>query len=281
MRLSSSNTTLCHPDGRKSCFRCCPPIRPAGYDHLEFRGFISRELREHTATWRRNLRVPKPITGYSCWALGFLDPGCGLIGCLLHPAVHQGRDLRHLVGYGDKCRMAVCPQAMEFDCLRPEHRTFWLHFCEGLDSFEYSSPSRNPLFVLLPWGGLVLGRIAEWENTPCPEYGALLDRFPFLKLPLSGARRYVIERWMDRHGRKTLQGTRFIERFQEWWASVIPRGTARFSNAFPGGPPVGRLDMEKSFRDFLRLGLGLPRSHPGQAALIRAWIEKEIVSAYR
>ncbi len=37
-----TNPTLCLPDTGKSCFACCPPIRPAGYEHVQHINIIKR-----------------------------------------------------------------------------------------------------------------------------------------------------------------------------------------------------------------------------------------------
>lgn len=47
---------------------------------------------------------------YNCEFLGFLDPGRKRVGCLLHPAVNDGRDLRDLCFYGrELCSSHLCP----------------------------------------------------------------------------------------------------------------------------------------------------------------------------
>jgi len=40
--------TLCLPDTEKNCFACCPPIRPAGHEHLQHTGIVKRMVRENT-----------------------------------------------------------------------------------------------------------------------------------------------------------------------------------------------------------------------------------------
>jgi molybdopterin-guanine dinucleotide biosynthesis protein A len=48
---------LCAPDGDKTCFACCPPIRPAGYEHVDHRAAVARMLRENTLSFRRKATV--------------------------------------------------------------------------------------------------------------------------------------------------------------------------------------------------------------------------------
>jgi hypothetical protein len=157
-------STLCAPDQEKSCFACCPPIRPPGYEHLQYTNEIKRVLRENTASLRREEKSLLPITGFSCWALGHLDGGFKRIGCLLHPSQNGGEDLRYRVDYGDKCARESCLEAGIFARLCPEARNFWVRLSEGLDSFSYSSRTLNPLFRILGWGGAVLNLVATAER---------------------------------------------------------------------------------------------------------------------
>ena len=141
--------SLCRPHQELSCFRCCPPIRPAGYDHLAHRPQLLRFLSENTAALSQNGPQLRPITGFSCWGLGFLDASERLVGCLLHPARNQGRDQRGLTGYGQKCARELCPQAQVFAALPPLVQEVALSLCQGQDSFAFSSPKANPLWGLL------------------------------------------------------------------------------------------------------------------------------------
>jgi len=84
------SVTLCAPDREKSCFACCPPIRPAGYEHILYEAIVKRMLRENTKAFARGETGPAPITGFSCWALGYLDPEYRRVGCLLHPLQNAG-----------------------------------------------------------------------------------------------------------------------------------------------------------------------------------------------
>ncbi len=67
--------SLCAPDPWRSCFGCCPPIRPAHYDPLDWVSSLKREFRENRELFSMNRRFGRPIIGFSCWALGYLDPG--------------------------------------------------------------------------------------------------------------------------------------------------------------------------------------------------------------
>jgi hypothetical protein len=162
--MGSSTTTLCFPDHQKSCFACCPPIRQAGYEHIEHRNIIERMLRDNTRLFKNPGGKFVPITGFSCWALGYLDSKYRLIGCMLHPIQNNGIDLRYRTGYGEKCRRETCPEEKVFSLLDEEEQKFWLRLAEGLDSFSYSSRKSNPLFNMLGWGSDLLRIIARKEN---------------------------------------------------------------------------------------------------------------------
>lgn len=182
LRLSS----LCHPDGEKSCFFCCPPLRPPGFDPLDHRDKLEK------AFWRKRMNYlhrplkARPIDGRSCWALGYLDDEKRQTGCLLHPYQHAGQDFRELVDYGDKCAREICLEAMTFSQLSPEERNFFLHLSKGMDSFEYSSRKYNPLFPMLMWGHKTLRAIAQLEryipmrkDKFCRKYAAFLYQLSF------------------------------------------------------------------------------------------------------
>ena len=102
--------SLCLPDKEKSCFACCPPIRPAGYEHVQYKNIVKKILIENTLSFQLQ---KKSITGFSCWALGYIDKNFKQVGCLLHPE-YIGTDLRHLTGYGEKCKRETCLEAKIF-----------------------------------------------------------------------------------------------------------------------------------------------------------------------
>jgi len=156
--------TLCAPDEKKSCFACCPPIRPAGYEHLQYPNEVKRVLRENTTSLRREDKSVSPIRGFSCWGLGYLDDSFKRIGCLLHPSQNDGNDLRYRVDFGDKCARESCVEARIFAHLAPAAKVFWLRLSEGLDSFSYSSRTVNPLFHILVWGDSLLNLVPMAEN---------------------------------------------------------------------------------------------------------------------
>ena len=114
---------LCQPDPSKSCGACCglynwedhsrgtltPLLEKrtglffaAGQDPEVFQRAVARELSPSN---------PKLLeTIYNCEFLGFLDEEKRRVGCLLHPSVNQGRDLRDQCFYGAEiCAGHLCP----------------------------------------------------------------------------------------------------------------------------------------------------------------------------
>jgi len=260
----------------KTCFRCCPPIRPVDYDHVLYRSFIERELREHTYAVKERPPCLKPITGYTCWGLGYLDPDYRLVGCLLHPARNNGADLRHLIDYGNKCRLATCREAVHFQGLAGRHQTFWLGLCFDLDSFEYSSPGINPLFHVLLWGSQLLTAIAQKELPETAGDPLIFEKYPFLGLPRPGARRYLIERIERTFGMETISSLRFVERFEDRRKALVR------SHANPGtdqwdAPFTHKLGLEVSFSDFLRLELKYRRITKKLALDLKDLIDSEMM----
>ncbi|MBI5522758.1 MAG: hypothetical protein HY910_09030 [Desulfarculus sp.] len=180
--------TLCSPGGGLSCFACCPPIRPAGYDHADHRPSLRRLFSEARQDHLAG-RPVRPMQGFVCSGLGFLDAQGRQVGCLYHPARHGGVDLRLATGYQPKCARESCPQARAFALLPPPARQALVDLCAGLDAFAFSSPRHNPLMRLLALGPEVAGaaldlplagrgELASWpwlEETP-PAWGWLLGR---------------------------------------------------------------------------------------------------------
>ncbi|MGE5840772.1 MAG: hypothetical protein ACM335_00735 [Deltaproteobacteria bacterium] len=141
-------------------------------------------LRENTASLRREDGDLSPITGFSCWALGYLDGRFKRVGCLLHPGQNQGEDLRYRVDYGGKCSRESCVEAQIFKLLAPEARAFWLRLSDGLDSFAYSSRTLNPLFLILGWGSPLLKLVALAERERDMRAKSILETYTFFQTDL-------------------------------------------------------------------------------------------------
>lgn len=267
------NSTLCMPDKTKSCFACCPPIRPAGYEHLCHKNIVRRILRENTHEFAREEREIRPITGFSCWALGYLDPSAALVGCLLHPLRNQGEDLRYRVDYGNKCSRETCPEARVFSCLQPEERRFWQCLSEGMDAFSYSSRKDNPLFHLLGWGPSVLGLIASTRGKRPPKWESFLQDYPFFATPLPPkACAYLLNGLLDRDRLQVLEDPLFRADFERLHGQ-ISKSLAVEAMGEAGDPPVHLLGLDPDFADFLRLSLGIKKILPHEALRLKGRVD--------
>jgi len=240
--------TLCMPDKEKSCFACCPPIRPKGYEHIQYKNIIKRMLRENTSSF--TIRE-KPITGFSCWALGYLDKEYKLIGCLLHPYQNEGKDLRDLTGYGEKCRREYCLEARIFSELSLSTRHFLLNFSEGMDSFSYSSKRYNPVFKLLRWGKEILEYIAAKENYAKINLERLKQKYLFLNTnhdPRAAA--YIVKVFLRKGKIVTPE-----------LISMLFHELRNIMEKYYGGDIyIHLLPLDRDFLDFLRLGIGIKKS---------------------
>lgn len=259
---------LCRPDEETSCFACCPPIRPQGYDHADYEGSVRRELLESTRAFRSREPRPKPISGLSCWGLGFLDRRGRVVGCMLHPAGNQGRELRDLTGYGEKCRRELCREAVVFSEMAPALAGLVLSLGSGLTSFAYSSPRLNPVFRLLAWGPEVVARLAEGGRLDRETFRhrqAFLDRhlepgrdaYPLLLL--------LSDLDFEATGRPD-----FLSRYRASLAAFIDRHRRIVTLPLDRRPFLHQLGLPPSFVAFLRHGLGWSRALPSQAEEVRA-----------
>jgi hypothetical protein len=268
--------TLCFPDRQKSCFACCPPIRPAGYEHLQYKNINKRILRENTASFSKKERTVVPITGFSCWALGYVDKDYRLVGCLLHPCQNEGLDLRYRVNYGIKCRRESCREAQTFSGIGLSMKKFWLHLTDGLDSFSYSSRRTNFLFTMLDWGIHILNvmAIAEGDRTHTKE--SFLSVYPFFSTPLSPrAHAYLLNRLINTENVHLLKSTLFRAEFEHLAADLASRVAWNLVHR-TDGPHVHRLSLDRDFLDFLRLCLDVRRMDEHEATLTKEGIDGTI-----
>jgi hypothetical protein len=265
MPESGHYSDLCRPDSQRSCFRCCPPIRPADYDHRDHRTFLTREFLENTQSLRNGLPSNRPITGFSCWGLGFLDRDRRLVGCLLHPAANQGRDLRDLTGYGEKCRRELCREARALAGLTADLADFVLGLSVGLDSFDYSSPRVNPAFRLLEWGPVVAAALsaAEPSGLNRDDY---LARYDWLAQDLVPARdRFALEHLLASGNLSDLSRPGFLEAYRQVVLSFTRRRRLSQAQPLSNGPYLHQLGLPDGFVLFLKTQLGLQRARPSQA----------------
>jgi len=114
------NLHLCQPDEHKSCGACCGLYnyrdngRAAVIERMRRRTEIFAALRgdpdqySHKVAAFEGAKLYETI--YNCEFLGFVDKGQKRVGCLLHPQLNDGADLRGISFYGDAlCRQHLCP----------------------------------------------------------------------------------------------------------------------------------------------------------------------------
>jgi len=250
--------TLCAPDDSKSCFACCPPIRPKGYEHIQYRNIMKRILRENTEAFDPESQRVVPITGYSCWALGYLDPQHKRIGCLLHPYQNEGNDLRYRVDYGEKCRRETCPEALAFATLSFGAQRFLLEFAEGMDSFEYSSKKRNPVFRLVLWGKDVLEHLVASSISQGINSKTFFKIYPVLRqVPDPRPCAYLLKVLIEKLGPDRIRGEQFATLFEGFCKRLfleLPAVSFNQEDHF-----THKLGIESYIQDTIRLGLNIKR----------------------
>jgi len=233
-------------------------------------------LRENTLDFPRRGASARPITGFSCWALGYLDRRYRLVGCLLHPARNGGVDGRDRVGFGEKCRRESCPQSKTFLTLGKSERRLWLRLAQGLDAFAYSSRACNPLFEMLGWGAGVLGRIAEEEPGETFDRETFFRRFSVFSRGLHPqGNAYLMDAVVGAGGTGPLGEAAFGEAFEGFVRGLRDRLVC-LSNPAPKGPYTHRLGLDPAFSDFLRLFAGLRRTSPEHAGEVKGLVDRAL-----
>jgi hypothetical protein len=272
----TENLTLCAPDPDRTCFACCPPIRPAGYEHIQHKSILKREFRENTLSFKKDDRRLAPITGFNCWALGYLDKSYRRIGCLLHPFQNGGTDLRFRVDYGEKCRRESCPESLSFSRLKDDVKGFWLHLTDGLDSFDYSSRKENPLFTIMAWGTHLLNLIPRVEGYRMYEREVFLEEFPFFR-PAGTPRghAYPARRLIDEDNVHLLKKPAFGVAFLRFSCSLSLFLTKALGGV-SGGTAVHRLSLDRDFLDFLRLSAKIMKVSEEDALRLKALADEEL-----
>ncbi len=268
---------LCNPVPEMTCFGCCPPIRPVHYDHLDYVGSLRREFLDNRRRLLEHGPTYSPIVGYSCWALGFLDNAGVKIGCLLHPCQNQGRDLRFLIDYGNKCGRESCFPARVFAQLPPEGQEFWLPLAKGLNAFLFSSPRANPLFHLMPWGAEVLESLRRHASRDGLTVTELLRRHPFLTAASWNPKAH---RYLFRLALASEDEGRWANRNHERLRAKLSRLTHSLKEDFPPealsptAPYTHQLPFDEDFLDFLRLALGYQKMDPEKAMEIKLRLDR-------
>lgn len=272
----SREPSLCLPGGEKSCFACCPPIRTAGYEHIQYRTMVQRVLRENTCAFDKNRQASRPITGFSCWALGYLDSAFRQAGCLLHPARNGGKDFRHLTGYGEKCRRESCPEARLFQGLSVETRRFWLHLTRGLDTLQYSSRRENPLFHLMGWGEEVLEIVASNERGAMFSRDEFFRAYPFFHSKLSPrANAYLLQGLLRKRPLRCLKNPTLAQKFERFSGGLI-WGLKREFSLDMGARHTHLLDLDPLFLNLLRIGAGIRKIREDRAQRLKEKVDRTL-----
>ena len=275
-----TGSTLCFPRTAKSCFACCPPIRPARYEHIQHRSIIRRILCENTQAFKSHGEDKIPITGYSCWALGFLDKNHRVIGCLLHPAQNGGVDLRYRTDYGEKCERELCPEAKAFSGLTLEEKKFWLCLADGLDSFSYSSRALNPLFEMMNWGAHLLSLVPSNENYRAFTKESFFQSYPFFSTnnpPKPNA--YLIKWLVDREGIHILKSHAFtasFEAFSRRVSKALGQAAQKNDPHRPSGFHTHLLDLDSDFLNLLRLSARITKTTKQDALVLKNLVDKAL-----
>ena len=274
--MKETSVTLCFPDQEKSCFACCPPIRPAGYEHIQHENIIKRNLRENNDHFDKKERSVVPINGFSCWAIGYIDKGHRLTGCLLHPAQNSGVDLRYRVDYGNKCRRETCQEEKIFSQLEIQEQRFWLQLSDGFDTFSYSSRDINPLFKMMGWGTHLLRLVASAEDKRTFTRESFFRSYPFFTskvLPRANA--YLINRIALKDNIHILKDESFKIKFERFAGFISGRINRHFPDAFDV-PYVHLLDLEPDFSDFLRLSARIHKIQIEDAVTLKEIVDEEL-----
>ena len=269
--------TLCFPDAEKSCFACCPPIRTAGYEHIQYKNIIKRILRENTTAFAGRKQGISPITGYSCWALGYLDEKYRLVGCLLHPSRNKGEELRYQIDYGEKCKRESCIESKIFMTLSIKERKFWLHLADGFDSFSYSSATINPLFRIMGWGNCLLRLIAMNEDANSFSREYLSRKYVFFHTGLNPrANAYLINQILRKNNLHLLESESFLIKF-EVFSQRISEQISKAACQTPDAPYTHFLDLDHLFLDFLRLSAGLTKIDKDEACRLKDIVDQGVL----
>jgi hypothetical protein len=256
--------TLCAPTSEILCFGCCPPIRPAHYDHLDYVTSLKREFCDNRHRFLQHGPNQRPIVGFSCWALGYLDAAGRRIGCLLHPEQHQGEDLRSATGYADKCRRERCLPASAFAALSSVAQKYWLEPASGLCSFYYSSTRANPLFHILLWGAEILEPLCREASRFGWTATELLWKAPILSDRNWSPRghRYLVRMIWSTDPSSLTQNAGLLENHcRKFWDRVraLP-GSQPCSEDAPQAAYLHQLGLSADYVDFLRIALGWHRA---------------------
>ncbi len=270
-------SSLCFPDGEKSCFFCCPPIREPEADSLDQLPVKIQLFRLNRKNLPLNRQDAGEIHGNSCWGLGFLDPREKLVGCLLHPCQNQGTDQRNLTGYQSKCAGTLCQEAVIFSRLNPIRQRFYLNLAEGMNSFHYSSRRANPLMKILPWGIPVLNAIFLLEQRKPPTRMEFINRYGFFWHELDCRRdSWLVGEIIKRHGLEKIMAD--PREYLALRRQLLCRLQQEKTQPAVGLPPipVHRLSISLELSRLLKFGLNLWEATATEVGRLQAIMLQEI-----
>ncbi len=270
-------SSLCFPDGEKSCFCCCPPIREPEADSLDLLAEKIQLFRLNRGNLSKNRQDAGEIHGESCWGLGFLDPREKLVGCLLHPCQNQGIDQRNLTGYRNKCAGTLCQEAITFSRLNPVRQRFYLGLTNGMDSFHYSSRRANPLMKILPWGVSVLAAIFLLDQGKALTRMEFINRYGFFWHELDcRLDSWLVGEIIKRRGLEEIMTLpqKYLAFRQQLFRRLQPEKTQPAA----GSPavPVHQLSIPLELSRLLKFGLNLWEATAAEVGLLQAIMLEEI-----
>lgn len=194
----------------------------------------------------------------------------------MHPAINQGKDLRHRIDYGEKCRREACQESRIFSKLSNKEQSFWLNLCTGLDSFAYSSRVENPLFNLLNWGLRLLKLIAAEESEVKFDRSSFFRAYPiFTAGGRPRARAYLLNGLIDEKNLTVLKRTGFKDVFEVFY-NDLKKDITRNLPEEEKGEYIHRLGMDENFQNFLRLSLRKAKMEPAKAEGLKTLADKAV-----
>lgn len=268
--------SLCFPDRKKSCFACCPPIRPAEYDHADHRNIIMRILRENSRSYSSSEIEIRSVTGFSCWALGYIDKDYRQVGCMLHPKLNNGKDLRYRIDYGSKCVRENCYEEGIFASLNNKQKYFWLSLTEGMDSFDYSSRKKNVLFRLLGWGNRLLTEVASNESGKYYSGNQFIKCYPFFNTELlPKGHSFLVNYIIEIKGVNLLKNVLFRTKYEDFSRGLVEQINRVFE---PSNVDtfVHKLDIGREFSDFLRLVMSVKKATETEAGKLEDFVVEKL-----
>ena len=174
----------------------------------------------------------------------------------------------------------ICQEAKAFSGLALDHKKFWLHLADGLDSFSYSSRELNPLFKIMNWGGHLLSLIASNENHRTFTKESFFQSYPFFSTnnpPKPNA--YMIKWLVNREGTHILKSHTFkseFEMFSRRISKALCQAAQQNNPPRPPGFHTHLLDLDRDFLDLLRLSARITKTTKQDALTLKNLVDKAL-----